>query len=61
MCAWYVIILRKMVSPHGFVVFSGIRSHETDDVIAKYAPKGFEKLWLEVEHDWAGIVLKRMK
>ena len=51
-------ILRTIVSPHGFIVFSGVRSHETEDLIAKYATKGFEKLWMEIELDWAGIVLR---
>ena len=54
-------ILRKIVSPHGFIVFSGVRSHEIDDLIAKYATKGFEKLWVEVELDWAGVVLKHIE
>ena len=51
-------ILRKIVSPNGFIVFSGVRSHESNDLIDKYATKGFEKLWLQNENDWAGIVLR---
>jgi ribosomal protein L11 methyltransferase len=51
-------ILRKIVSPSGVMVISGVRSHETEALIAKYATRGFEKLWMEVEHDWAGIVLR---
>ncbi len=51
-------ILRKIVSTNGFMVISGVRSYETDDLTAKYATKGFEKLWLEVEHDWAGLVFR---
>ena len=54
-------LLRKIVYPHGFMVISGVRSHEIDDLIAKYATKGFEKLWMENEHDWTGIGFKRMK
>ena len=51
-------ILRKIVSPNGFMVFSGVRSLESNDLIDKYATKGFEKLWQQHENDWAGIVLK---
>jgi ribosomal protein L11 methyltransferase len=51
-------ILRKIISPNGYMVISGVRSHESDDLIDKYSTKGFQKLWMENEHDWAGIVLK---
>ena len=54
-------ILRKIVSPEGFMVISGVRSHKTDALIDKYATKGFEKLWMENEHDWAGIVFQHSK
>ncbi len=54
-------ILRKIVSINGFMVISGVRSHETNDLIDKYANKGFEKIWIEHELDWAGIVFKYLK
>lgn len=52
-------ILRKIISPNGFMVISGVRSHETNDLIEKYAHKGFGKIWIKHELDWAGIVLRR--
>ena len=54
-------ILRKIVSPKGYIVISGVRMHETNALMDKYATRGFEKLWMENEHDWAGIVLRHSK
>jgi ribosomal protein L11 methyltransferase len=54
-------ILRKIISPNGYMVISGIHSHESDDLIDKYSTKGFQKLWMANEHDWAGIVLRHIE
>ena len=54
-------VLRKIISANGYMVISGVRSHEAVDLIDKYATKGFEKLWMQNEHDWAGLVLKHVK
>ena len=51
-------VLRKIISANGYMVISGVRSHEAFDLIDKYATKGFEEIWMENEHDWAGIVLR---
>ena len=51
-------VLRKIISANGYIVISGVRRHELDDLIDKYATKGFEEIWRENEHDWAGIVLR---
>ena len=53
--------LRKITNPDGFIVFSGIRSHELADLIKAYARKKFEVKWQEKELDWMGVVLKRQK
>ena len=50
--------LRKITHPKGFMVFSGIRSHESADLIKAYGRKNFEYLWQEDTHDWAGVVFK---
>ena len=52
--------LRKITHPDGFIVFSGIRSHELADLIKAYARKKFEVKWQDKEHDWAGVVLKSL-
>ncbi len=53
-------VLRRIVSANGFVVISGVRSHEADDLIEKYATKGFEKVWRQHELDWTGLVLRHL-
>ena len=53
--------LRKITNPDGFIVFSGIRSHELADLIKAYARKKFEVKWQEKDLDWMGVVLKRQK
>jgi len=50
--------LRKITHPKGFIVFSGIRSHESADLIKAYDRKNFKYLWQEDTHDWAGVVFK---
>jgi len=51
--------LRKITHPKGFIVFSGIRSHESADLIKAYDRKGFEFLWKDETHDWAGVAFKK--
>jgi ribosomal protein L11 methyltransferase len=53
--------LRKITVPEGFIVFSGIRSHESADLIKAYDRKSFETLWQDETHDWTGVVFKRIK
>lgn len=50
--------LRKITHPKGFIVFSGIRSHESANLIKAYDRRNFEFLWQEDTHDWAGVVFK---
>ena len=50
--------LRKITHSNGFIVFSGIRSHELPGLIKAYARKDFKVLWKDVELDWAGMVLR---
>ena len=51
--------LRKITLPTGFLVFSGIRSHESADLIKTYDRNGFELLWQDDTHNWAGVALKK--
>jgi ribosomal protein L11 methyltransferase len=51
--------LRQITHPNGFIVFSGIRSHESADLIKAYGRKNFEFLWQDETHDWAGVAFKR--
>jgi ribosomal protein L11 methyltransferase len=52
--------LRKITVSKGFIVLSGIRSHEWVDLSKTYSRKNFETLWREKELDWAGVVLKKI-
>lgn len=52
--------LRKITLLKGFIVLSGIRSHEWADLIKTYSRKNFETLWRGKELDWAGVVLRRL-
>ena len=52
--------LRKITNPDGVIVFSGMRRHELADLIKAYARKKFEVKWQDIEHDWAGVVLKSL-
>jgi ribosomal protein L11 methylase PrmA len=51
--------LRKITLPTGLLVFSGIRSHESAGLIKTYDREGFELLWQDDTHDWAGVALKK--
>jgi len=53
--------LRKITHPKGFIVFSGIRSHESADLIKAYDRKSFEFLWKDETHDWAGVAFKKIE
>jgi len=51
--------LTKIMCPEGFLVCSGIRSHELSGLIKAYESKDFKCLWSDQSHDWAGVVFKR--
>jgi ribosomal protein L11 methyltransferase len=53
------LYLKKIFHPQGFLVCSGIRSHELPGLIGAYARINFEVLWQDETHDWAGVVFKR--
>jgi len=52
-------ILKKNMNSDGFLVCSGIRSHELTGLIKVYESKDFKCLWSDRSHDWAGVVFKR--
>ena len=43
-----------------FLVLSGIRDYELDDLVNTYKKIKFEKMWAENELDWYGAVLRRV-
>ncbi len=50
--------INRITDKHGFVIISGIKVNELNDVLRIYMRKQFRCLWKEIENDWAGIVLK---
>ncbi len=52
-------ILKKNMNSEGFLVCSGLRSHELTGLIKVYESKDFKCLWSDQSHDWAGVVFKR--
>ena len=52
-------ILTTITRPEGFLVCSGIRSHELTGLIKAYECQGFKCLWSDQSHNWAGAVFKR--
>ena len=52
--------LRKITAPNGFVVVSGIRRHESAELIKAYSRKGFGCLWQDHEFDWAGVAFRKL-
>lgn len=48
----------RITDKNGFVIISGIKATELDDVLHIYAKKQFRCLWKDIEKDWAGVALK---
>jgi len=53
--------LREITHPKGFIVCSGIRSHELPDLMKAYDRKNFEFFWKDETHDWVGVVFKSIE
>jgi ribosomal protein L11 methyltransferase len=58
--------LKKMLSQineradtNCFLIFSGIRDHELDDLLKVYQHIQFEMVWTDNELGWSGVVMRR--
>jgi ribosomal protein L11 methyltransferase len=49
----------ERIIENGLIILSGIKVDEVVDLLAIYAKNRFYCRWREIEHDWAGIVLKK--
>ena len=49
----------KLTDPNGWMVLSGFRPHERNDLLALYTTEYFECIWTAAELDWSAIALKR--
>ncbi|MDX1707756.1 MAG: 50S ribosomal protein L11 methyltransferase [Desulfobacterales bacterium] len=50
----------RLTGNSGWVVLSGFRSHEMQDLLKRYAGEHFEVVWHAEEHNWAAIALKKI-
>ena len=51
--------ISKLTDPNGWVVLSGFRPHERDDLMDLYTAEYFRCIWTADEIDWAAAVLKK--
>ena len=52
--------ITRLTAANGWVVVSGFRSYELDDLIGHYTAKHFECIWSVHELDWSAAVLKKI-
>ena len=50
----------KLTDTNGWVVLSGFRPHERDDLMDLYTAEYFKCIWTAAEIDWAAAVLKKI-
>jgi ribosomal protein L11 methyltransferase len=51
--------ITRLTDNGGWVVLSGFRIHEIQDLLGFYVGQHFKPIWNADEHDWAAIALKR--
>lgn len=51
--------ISKLTDPNGWVVLSGFRPHERDDLIDLYTTEHFKCIWTADELGWSAAALKR--
>ena len=52
--------ISQLTERGGWVVLSGFRLHERDDLMDRYTAKHFECIWSDDELDWAAALLKKV-
>lgn len=52
--------ISRLTDSGSFVILSGFRLHEMQDLVGLYAGSNFEPAWSDDEHDWAAIALKKI-
>jgi ribosomal protein L11 methyltransferase len=51
--------INEKADPNCFLIFSGIRDDELDELIRVYRQIQFERIWADNELGWSGVVLRR--
>ena len=54
-----LVQINERADTNCFLILSGIRDYELDDLLKAYEKIQFEKIWTENEMGWSGIVLRR--
>jgi ribosomal protein L11 methyltransferase len=54
-----LFLLNKIAETNSYLILSGIRDDELDDLVNAYKEIQFKKIWSENELGWAGVVLRR--
>ncbi len=51
--------VNEIAGPDGFLIFSGIKDNELDDLLKVYEKMRFKRVWTDNELGWVGVVLRR--
>lgn len=51
--------INKRAAANCFLIFSGMRDYELDDLLKVYRQIRFERIWADNELGWSGVVLRR--
>ena len=51
--------VNEIADPDGFLIFSGIKDNELDDLLKVYEKMRFKSVWTDNELGWTGVVLRR--
>ncbi len=51
--------VNEIAGPDGFLIFSGIKDNELDDLLKVYEKMRFKSVWTDNELGWTGVVLRR--
>jgi ribosomal protein L11 methyltransferase len=52
--------INESADTNGFLILSGVRDYELDDLLKVYKKIQFEKVWTDNELGWSGVVLRRV-
>jgi len=52
--------VNEIADPDGFLIFSGIKDYELEDLLKVYEKMRLKSVWTDNELGWAGVVLRRL-
>jgi len=55
-----LVQINESADTNGFLILSGVRDYELDDLLKVYKKIQFEKVWTGNELGWSGVVLRRI-